>query len=239
MNQTCWVYCPGCRCELTRDPHAEYLDSQGQVTYACQCGRVSQWLFDAPVPVLLHEDPPMPPTLDSRFDRSLEFVLRWEGGWANDEADHGGATACGITLATARRHPELGILTADELKFISPEQVRAIYLTDYWDQVCALTPWPLCLAYFDTAVNSGQKRAIKCLQVGLGVEADGVAGPVTRQALAEAGAGDKASIVELSLSLCAAREAFLRAIAVGDQVRFLKGWTRRVDDLRRVCREPE
>ncbi len=51
-QQTC-CYCPRCRAELVSDPLAAYFEMGGVVHYICKCGIESEWLFDAPVPILL------------------------------------------------------------------------------------------------------------------------------------------------------------------------------------------
>lgn len=54
QGQSCWVYCPGCKHELTSD-NDSFVDDHEifGVTYICtQCGTMSRWDFDAPVPLL-------------------------------------------------------------------------------------------------------------------------------------------------------------------------------------------
>lgn len=51
-RKTCWVYCPGCRRDLTETPDAFVSDDEAGVLYRCPCGRESLWDFDAPTPLL-------------------------------------------------------------------------------------------------------------------------------------------------------------------------------------------
>lgn len=98
-----------------------------------------------------------------KFERALAFVLRWEGGWADNPADPGGATMRGITLATYTRWCEAHGRpppTKVELAAISENEVRQIYYEWYWLESGAdRLPWPDCLAVFDVAVNGGPGRA--------------------------------------------------------------------------------
>ena len=88
----------------------------------------------------------------SNFDKSMTFVFKWEGGYVNNPADPGGETKYVICK---RAHPTF------DIKELTVEQARAIYLTDYWAKAgCDKLEWPMCLVVFDTAVNMGVKRAL-------------------------------------------------------------------------------
>jgi hypothetical protein len=108
------------------------------------------------------ETPEMQPDL---FDRAYEFVRRWEGGWADDERDPGGATMRGITFVTFanwRKMQGMGYPSKDDLRAIQDDEVNAIYRAWYWHASGADDlPWPMALVQFDTAVlhGSGAARA--------------------------------------------------------------------------------
>lgn len=90
-------------------------------------------------------------SMSNNWERCIAFVLRWEGGYANNPNDPGGETNWGITK---RSYPQLDIAN------LTREQAIEIYRRDYWLGSGADTmPWPLCLAHFDTAVNAGVGRA--------------------------------------------------------------------------------
>ena len=59
-KQTCWVWCPTCRNELTADDESLYHYEMGLVVYGCaECGTVSKWdLRDAPAPLLIESKEP-------------------------------------------------------------------------------------------------------------------------------------------------------------------------------------
>lgn len=176
------------------------------------------------------------------YNQILRFTLQWEGGWSNDPDDRGGATACGITENTFKTYgldnDGDGDCDVNDLKLISPEQVERIYMDGYWLKLfkCtkkyAVSPsmlvWPVNAVAFDTAVNSGHRRAMKCLQSALGLNADGIIGDDT--------AAEISRIIDpssVALSMCEAREKFLRNLACDpSQQKFLRGWLRRVNALR-------
>lgn len=107
--------------------------------------------------------PPVTQPPADNFQRALAFVLRWEGGWADNPNDPGGATMQGITLATFTRWRQaqgMPTPTKDDLRAIKPDERDAIYYQWYWLASKAHEmAWPLCLAQFDTAVNAGVYRA--------------------------------------------------------------------------------
>jgi lysozyme family protein len=112
----------------------------------------------------------------SAFDRAVELVLKWEGGYVNDPRDPGGETNFGISK---RSYP------AEDVRALTRERAIALYHRDYWQPIQgdALPPM-LALAVFDAAVNMGVGTAIRLLQRTLGVPVDGVIGPQTLQAAA-------------------------------------------------------
>lgn len=109
---------------------------------------------------------PLPPT-PFTFDSALAFVLRWEGGWADNPNDPGGATMKGITIGTYTRWRQAHGQpppTKDDLRNISDAEVRQIYHDWYWVPSGAhAMASPMSLAHFDLAVNGGVARAQEAL----------------------------------------------------------------------------
>lgn len=90
------------------------------------------------------------------FNKAIEFVLKWEGGYSNNPADPGGETKFGISK---RAYPNLNIAS------LTKEQAVAIYRKDYWEKCgCDRLEYPLDVIVFDTAVNCGVQRALTWLQ---------------------------------------------------------------------------
>jgi lysozyme family protein len=156
----------------------------------------------------------------SRFERAVQHVLRHEGGFVEHPCDPGGATKFGITretLSRAKRRPA----SINDVRRLSRKEAIAIYRQHYWDAVRAdELPPGLDLATFDLAVNSGPTRAVKMLQTALGVEADGVVGPVTLNAARDA------DVPQAIRRLTKARLGFLGRLATWPV--FGLGWRRRV-----------
>ena len=100
----------------------------------------------------------------------LPVTLRFEGGWSDNPHDPGGATMCGITLATFRRtHPGA---TKDDLRAISEADKLEIYDREYFRPIGGSLLAPgVDLAAFDPAVNSGVGWANKALAATAGLAA--------------------------------------------------------------------
>ncbi|GJD64580.1 glycoside hydrolase family 108 protein [Methylobacterium frigidaeris] len=163
----------------------------------------------------------------STFERALTLVLKHEGGWVDDPRDPGGATNLGVTICTLSLW--LGRpATKAEVKALTVAVVAPIYRRNYWDAIRTdELPPGLGYALFDFAVNSGKKRAVIGLQRALKIADDGALGPITLAAVA------KHKPADLIDALCDGRLAFLRALSIWP--RFGKGWSRRVEDVRKAA----
>jgi lysozyme family protein len=154
----------------------------------------------------------------SFFNEVYGRVMQHEGGYANNPADKGRETYAGISR---RFHPNWqGWKDIDEIKKqqgpipnnkIFPSlsgAVREFYRKHYWDAVLgeAYSDYALALQIFDTAVNCGVRTASKMLQRTLNVlnrrgrlwadiEADGIIGARTIEALNYAYVAGKANLV--------------------------------------------
>jgi lysozyme family protein len=103
------------------------------------------------------------------FDKAFDRLIGHEGGYVNDPNDAGGETKFGISK---RSYPHLNI------KDLTREQAKAIYLEDFWDKVGDYHP-AVRWQGFDFAVNSGISIAITKLQQAIGVADDGHWGPIS------------------------------------------------------------
>ena len=166
--------------------------------------------------------------MNSNFDESLRLVLLHEGGYANHPKDPGGETNRGVTKAVYDAYRRTRGRPVQSVKFITDDEVKAIYKFQYWDRVQGdFLPRGLDYAVFDYAVNSGVGRAAKHLQAVLGVPQDGVIGAVTLSAIR--------SPVNTINALCDRRMSFLRNLRTF--LTFGRGWTRRVADVRKHALE--
>ena len=113
---------------------------------------------------------------DNRFFNAMnKYVIPNEGGYVNNKNDRGGETNMGITK---KFYPD------EDIKNLTRERANAIYYRDYWKYNGINTlPDEIVGIVFDNAVIQGQGTAIKNLQRSIGVEDDGILGPITINAL--------------------------------------------------------
>lgn len=120
-----------------------------------------------------------------------------------------------------------------DLDTLTLEGAREIYRVEYWGGIRGHElPRSIQIALFDWAVHSGPDAAIRGLQRALGVQVDGVFGPMTWKALLAApGAwwGDPQLLQELLHDRAAQLGAIVRRDA--SQLDFIVGWTRRLIDV--------
>jgi len=163
----------------------------------------------------------------SVFDAALAHVLKMEGGWTDDPYDPGGPTNFGVTLADYARHRGIDVQADNiaalkqELRAISVDTVRTIYLERYWTPCRAGDlPGGLALMHFDAAVNQGVGTAARMLQQAVGADIDGEIGSLTLDAA-------RTMPAERALEAYAdARRSRYRALPLF--WRFGRGWLARV-----------
>ncbi len=153
------------------------------------------------------------------FEKAFAFVIKWEGSEYEDvSGDPGGPTKYGID---SKDHPGV------EIKGLTLENAKAIYLTDYWRASdCDNLPSPVAETHFNFAVNTGREQSVKFMQRALGVLADGQFGAVTVAALATA--------VPRTVALDMVDQAdwFYKELAAKGMSKFLTGWLSRNNALR-------
>ena len=162
----------------------------------------------------------------STFERVFRIVVGEEGGFTNSEADPGNWTGgrFGVGRCAGTKY---GISAAAypgvDIERLDLAGAQAIYQRDYWDRVQAgELPPPLALLVFDAAVNNGVGRAVRWLQVAVGVGADGVVGPATLAAVAAHAGGGAGLLAEFQ----AQRLAFMAGLPTWRT--FGLGWARRL-----------
>jgi len=151
----------------------------------------------------------------TNFERSVEYALKWEGGFTNDPVDPGGATNFGITINTLR---DAGIdvdsdgdIDVDDVRALAQnrELVYAIYKNKYWDAINGDNfDLPFALAAFDTAVNCGVSRTNRWIK-----QSD----------------GDYTKLLNLRMI------HYLNIIRKNPALqKFKKGWINRINDLKKT-----
>ena len=118
----------------------------------------------------------------AEFDLAIPVILKHEGGYVNHPSDPGGATNRGIIFKLFKRYATLLGLepTIDALKGLTELQAKQIYRLEFWDKMSGdqFKSQKVANIVFDGFVNMGN-RALKMLQVEIGVSADGAIGPKT------------------------------------------------------------
>lgn len=134
-----------------------------------------------------------------------EAIVAREGGYVNDPDDPGGATNFGVTIHTMRR---LGLdldrdgdVDVNDVRRLTRNQAVDIFVRHYFDGPrINLLPDALHATVFDMYVNAGA-NAVKILQrllnrMRIDVTVDGVIGPQTARAAAEAYAAAPSHLVD-------------------------------------------
>ena len=146
--------------------------------------------------------------MNNNFNKSLDFILKWEGYKSEDPRDSGGRTIFGIA---EKFHPEMVAKLWDMPKEEAEQEARDFYKTEYWDKCdCDNIYSPYDMVVMDTAVNMGISRALGFRKLSMG------------------GAGYPEWVDYIML-----RIEFYTKIAKNNPV-FLKGWINRVMDLYRA-----
>lgn len=165
--------------------------------------------------------------MKQNFDKSLEMLLKHEGGYVNHPRDPGGMTNLGVT----KRVYEAWVgREVDEaaMRALTPDDVAPIYRANYWDAVWGdHLPSGVDFSVFDWAVNSGPARAIKALQRIVGSVSDGIMGPKTMQAVMDM---DAEKIIDM---MHGERQRFYERLDTFDT--FGRGWTRRNNETRQAA----
>lgn len=163
--------------------------------------------------------------MNSNFSVCLAETLKWEGGYSNHSKDPGGPTNYGVIQARYDEYNrDIGRPTKS-VKQITKGEVDDIYKRYYWDRVGADDCVSgVDLVLFDYGVNSGPGQAIKSAQKVLGVDTDGVLGPVTKKALQDI---DPVVFINAYMD---ERVRFWRSLKIFPT--FGKGWLRRGKGIR-------
>ncbi len=189
----------------------------------------------------------------SRFENMVAHILHWETGtpigamsckppeeqyavaakrgFAVVRGDRGGATMCGVTLATYEgycRRKGYPRPTVERLKNLPYPQWSEILKTSFWDKCNAdlITDFWVAAAIVDWVWISGA-GIIKRIQRLLRVNDDGIIGSET---LAAINLRDPRWLVN---EITGVRKAHMRGIVAANpaQKKFLKGWLRRADSI--------
>ena len=159
------------------------------------------------------------------YEQAKAFTLKAEGGLTTD---NGGLTMCGVTQSVYDNYCKLHSKPHSSVATISSDEVDDIMHAEYWNPAhCDSLPAKVAIAMFDWAYNHGPSGAIMTLQACVGVDADGVFGTHTLDAVRNAGDGLLGKFLD-------ARRHWYQAAAEANPAKYsvsLHGWMNRVDAL--------
>ena len=128
----------------------------------------------------------------NNFNKSLDHILKAEGGFTADLKDPGnhlpdgraGCTNMGVTQAAWEEYVGHKVYIAD-MQALTKEQIGKFYKNKYWDRVQA-DALPIGLDFLATsfAINAGVGSSAKLIQKCINAVPDGMIGPRTLQAIA-------------------------------------------------------
>ena len=165
--------------------------------------------------------------MKQNFDKSLDMLLKHEGGYVNHPRDPGGMTNLGVTKRVYEGWVGHSVDEA-AMRALTVDDVAPIYRANYWDAVWGdHLPSGVDFSVFDWAVNSGPARSVKALQRIVGTTADGAMGPITMRAVMNM---EPEKIIDLMHS---ERQRFYERLSTFDA--FGRGWTRRNKETREAA----
>lgn len=178
--------------------------------------------------------------MTDKFDRCYAKTRGYEGGNVDDKRDPGGRTSRGVTQRTYNAwRSRKGLPLRDVFKATEPE-VKEIYKVQYFEAVKGSDlPDGVDLIVFDTAINSGDDRAVRILQASL--NALRRPGANTPLLIIDGGLGTNTlEAVELCddydalIGMYASKRlAFVRGLRTFKT--FGKGWTIRINNVRDIA----
>lgn len=168
----------------------------------------------------------------ANIDRLAPIIFRWEGGFANDPNDRGGATNMGVTVATWRQvgydKDGDGDIDADDVRLLTRADATRV-LRIYWDRWRAdsIRNQSVANILVDWVWGSG-RWGIVIPQRILGVAQDGIVGVNTITAL---NAADQRDFFN---KVFAARKKFFDDIVAKNpsQRKFHNGWMNRLNSFK-------
>lgn len=161
---------------------------------------------------------------NEQFEIAFNRIFDNEGGYQNSYDDRGNWTS-GKVGEGELRGTKFGIsaMTYPDLDIVNltVEKAKSIYYVDWWVGLgISKFPKPLQYQLFDAAINHGMDATIKMLQYAIGVKADGMFGPRSKQALSLVSDDD---VLLLFLS-----ERLLFMTGIKTWKTYGKGWARRI-----------
>jgi len=180
----------------------------------------------------------------SNFNKFFPHLIKSEGIlFTVTQYDRGGATKFGITYNTYRRYcyqkiqicdkNNDNILSAIDLSMTTIRDVQPIYYELYWSKMQGdlIENQAIAEIIVDMNINCGSgqyNRHIKAVQKFVGVKQDGIMGKNTAKAI---NATNSKILYE---KIYQYRSRYYKAIGVGKQSKFLRGWLNRLNNSKKI-----
>ena len=165
----------------------------------------------------------------SEFDRAMDILLKWEGGFVDHPYDDGGPTNMGITHEALARWRGVDDVSAEQVRSITRSEAKSIFRSLYWDRVRAEEMHQIVsMVVMDGAVNHGVGKISKFLQRTLGREESGEIADDDINEL-RSKAGDEEGAVRIATAIADLRRDHY--VNHKDAVHFLRGWRNRLTDV--------
>jgi lysozyme family protein len=165
----------------------------------------------------------------ANFNKSLQRVLVYEGGYSNHPRDPGGPTNKGIIQRVYDGYRRNKGVPTRSVRQLTTEELRDIYRRQYWNKIHGdQLPAGVDFVVFDCCVNSGVSQATKWLQRALHMnQVDGELGEATLAAVASHPDHDA-----LIADILSRRLGMLQHLSTWDA--FGTGWSARVSNCKAI-----
>ena len=161
------------------------------------------------------------------LQKSIDIMMKLEGGKSDLKSDRGGRTNLGVTQREFDKYREKQGLPRKDVFNITKQEAQQVYKIGYWNIIKGdELPLNVAHAMFSYALTDGPQDSIRFVQRLLGVEVTGFMGPKTKQAIWNACKNGDKKLTERILNKQIAR------YENDEQEQFKKGWVNRVKKLR-------
>jgi len=161
------------------------------------------------------------------LQKSMDIMMKLEGGKSDLKSDRGGRTNLGVTQREFDKFREKQGLPRKDVFNITTQEAQQVYKIGYWNIIKGdELPLNVAHAMFSYALTDGPQDSIRFVQRLLGVEVTGFMGPKTKQAIWNASKNGDRKLTERILNKQIAR------YENDEQEQFQKGWVNRVKKLR-------
>jgi lysozyme family protein len=162
--------------------------------------------------------------MDTNFAAALSAIWRYDGFKDDHAPGEKFATTYGVTQMTWNYAVEHGVVASKDVGLATEADCEKIYRALYWQTCrCDELPSGVDLMVFNDACLSGVGHTIALVQRLVGVDDDGVLGPLSMAAIGAVPPSDMIGRMRR------ADKTYLTGLR--NAPRFLTGWTRREDEM--------